>query len=83
MPVIADYIFVIRKYDLFENWNTYEPKSTLRFYNLKSNPWDAWVAQWFERLPLAQGMIPGSWDRAPHQAPSMELASPSAYVSHE
>ena len=34
-----------------------------------------------ECLPLAQGMIPGSWDGVPHQAPCMEPASPSAYVS--
>ena len=33
-----------------------------------------------ERLPLAQGMIPGSWDRVPHWAPRGEPASP-AYVS--
>ena len=42
-----------------------------------------------ERLPSAQGVISGSWDRAPHQAPRMGPASPSAcasaslYVSHE
>ena len=34
-----------------------------------------------EHLPLAQGMIPGSWDQVPHQDPLRELASPSAYVS--
>ena len=34
-----------------------------------------------EHLPLAQVMIPGSWDRVPHQAPRREPASPSAYVS--
>ena len=34
-----------------------------------------------ESLPLAQFMIPGSWDRVPHQAPLEEPASPSAYVS--
>ena len=34
-----------------------------------------------EHLPSAQGMILGSWDRVPHQAPCMESASPSAYVS--
>ena len=34
-----------------------------------------------ERLPLAQVVIPGSWDRVPHQAPHREPASPSAYVS--
>ena len=33
------------------------------------------------RLPSAQVMIPGSWNRVPHQAPSMKPASPSAYVS--
>ena len=32
-------------------------------------------------LPLAQGMIPGSWDRVPHRAPYREPASPSACVS--
>ena len=34
-----------------------------------------------ERLPLAQVMIPGSWDQVPHQAPCMETASPSVCVS--
>ena len=40
-------------------------------------------------LPLAQGMIPESWDRVPHQASCMKPASlsdcVSAYlcVSHE
>ena len=34
-----------------------------------------------ECLPLAQVRILGSWDRVPHQAPSREPASPSAYVS--
>ena len=34
-----------------------------------------------ERLPLAEGVILGSWDRVPHQAPFREPASPSAYVS--
>ena len=32
-----------------------------------------------DRLPSAQGVMPGSWDRAPH--PHREPASPSAYVS--
>ena len=35
----------------------------------------------FECLPLAQVVIPGSWDRVPHQAPCREPASPSACVS--
>ena len=34
-----------------------------------------------ERLPLAQVMISGSWDRVPHRDPSGESASPPAYVS--
>ena len=34
-----------------------------------------------EHLPLAQVMIPGSWDRVLHGALHREPASPSAYVS--
>ena len=34
-----------------------------------------------ESLPLAQVMIPGSWDRVQHRAPCGEPASPSAGVS--
>ena len=34
-----------------------------------------------ERLPSAQGLIPGSWDRVPHRAPCRKPASPSACVS--
>ena len=34
-----------------------------------------------ERLPSAQGVIPESWDRIPHQAPCEEPVSPSACVS--
>ena len=34
-----------------------------------------------EHPPLAQGMIPGSWDWVPHRDPYKEPASPSAYVS--
>ena len=34
-----------------------------------------------EHLPLAQGVIPGSWDRVLHWAPCREPASPSACVS--
>ena len=30
-----------------------------------------------EHLPLAQGVIPGFWDRVPHRAPCGEPASPS------
>ena len=39
---------------------------------------DAWVAQQVEHLPLAQAMIPDSWDQVPRQAPCMEPASPFA-----
>ena len=34
-----------------------------------------------EHLPLAQVVIPGSWDRVPYQAPHRKPASPSACVS--
>ena len=34
-----------------------------------------------EHLPLAQDVIPGSWDGVPHQASWREPASPSACVS--
>ena len=34
-----------------------------------------------ERLPLAQVVIPGSWDRVPHGAPCSEPTSPFSYVS--
>ena len=34
-----------------------------------------------ERLPLAQVVIPGSWDQVPHGAPCKKPASPSACVS--
>ena len=34
-----------------------------------------------ERLSLAQGVIPGSWDRVLHWVPLRKPASPSAYVS--
>ena len=34
-----------------------------------------------EHLPLAQGVILGSWDRVLYRAPRRESASPSAYVS--
>ena len=34
-----------------------------------------------ERLPSAQGVNEGSWDRVPYQAPGKKSASPSTYVS--
>ena len=34
-----------------------------------------------EHLPSVQGMILGSWDQVPHQAPCVEPASPSPCVS--
>ena len=43
--------------------------------------WDAPGVSVVEHLPLAQIMIPESWDRVPHRAPHEEPASPSAYVS--
>ena len=49
---------------------------------LKIPVWDPWVvSSVVEHLPLAQGMILGSWDGVPHWAPHREPASPSAYVS--
>ena len=38
------------------------------------------VGRNMECLPLAQIVIPGFWDQAPHQAPCKEPASPSSYV---
>ena len=35
------------------------------------------VGSGVESLPLAQVMIPGSWDQVPHQTPRREPASPS------
>ena len=34
-----------------------------------------------EHLPLAQGVIPGSWNQVPNWVPCREPASPSACVS--
>ena len=34
-----------------------------------------------KHMPLAQVMIPGSWDQVPNWVPRREPASPSAYVS--
>ena len=43
---------------------------------------DTWVGQQLSiYLPLAQGVIPGSWDRVTHRDPHREPASPSVYVS--
>ena len=36
----------------------------------KTKMGDTWVAQLVKPLPSAQGVIAGSWDRVPHQAPS-------------
>ena len=41
----------------------------------------AWGCAGVERPPWAQVMIPGSWDRVPHQAPRRKPASSSACVS--
>ena len=45
---------------------------------------DVWVAWGIvdEHLPVAQGMIPESWDQVLHRGPHRE-ASPSTCVSHE
>ena len=38
-------------------------------FPLKVKNRDTWVAQLVKYLPLAQVMIPGSWDGVPHWAP--------------
>ena len=35
----------------------------------ETSPGDAWVAQTIKHLPLAQVMIPGPWNPAPHWGP--------------
>ena len=45
------------------------------------HPWGHLSGSVVEHLPLAQVVIPGSWDRVPHQASHREPVSPSAYVS--
>ena len=48
----------------------------------KNNSWgESLGSSVVKHLPLAQGVILGSWDRVLHQAPSGEPASPSACVS--
>ena len=47
----------------------------------KQEEWGHQGGSMVEHLPSAQGVIPGSWDRVPRQAPCMEPASPSACVS--
>ena len=48
-----------------------------RQYNIKCLAWGTLVAQWLSiYLPLAQVMIPGFWDRVPHQVPCRGLLLP-------
>ena len=47
----------------------------------KSSSGGTWLASMVEHLPLAQVVIPGSWDQVPHQDPHREPASPFAYAS--
>ena len=49
-------------------------------WTIQTTFWDAWVAESVKHLPLAQIMIPGSWDGAPCRGSllSGEPASPSA-----
>ena len=49
--------------------------------NKRQYYWGAWVAQWLSHLPLAQGVILGSWDQALHWGPRRKSASSSACVS--
>ena len=46
-----------------------------------TNIWGRLGGSAVKHLPLAQVVIPGSWDTVPHRAPHREPASPSAYVS--
>ena len=47
----------------------------------QSGIWGCLGVSVVEHLPSAQGMILGSWDQVPHQAPCGEPASLSAFVS--
>jgi len=57
-------------------------KVAWEMWSLDYKKWGAWVAQPVKRLPLAQVMIPGSWDRVLHWAPcsagSLLLPLPTA-----
>ena len=57
------------------------PLAALNLVKIKETLWGAWVAQSVERLPSAQVMISGSWDRVLHWAPCSveggDSASPS------
>ena len=48
---------------------------------VKGDLWGCLDGSVIERLPSAQVVILGSWDRVPHRAPCMEPALPSACVS--
>ena len=51
-------------------------QSTLKRFQIKMYAyWGAWVAQSVKRLPLAQVMIPGSWDRVPQWGVCFSLSS--------
>ena len=55
---------------------------TMEYYlDLKSSEVGSLGGAAVWRLPLAQGVILGTLDQVPHQAPCMEPASPSACVS--
>ena len=53
----------------------------LHFPHLKRRGWGHLCGSVVGRLPLAQVVIPGSWDQVSHQPPYREPASPSPYVS--
>ena len=56
-------------------------KMALPLWELKHNQLGHLGGSVVEHLPSAPGVIPGSWNRVPHQALCMEPASPSACVS--
>ena len=69
-----------------QNWNNLkicmEPQKTPKSQNnVEKEKQGCLGALAVEHLPSAQGLIPESWHRVPHQGPCTEPASPSAYVS--
>ena len=69
-----------RLYNFLE-YNCSENSLTFLFVSLRSVILGRLGGSALEHLPLARGVIPGSWGPVPHQAPRREPASPSEYVS--
>lgn len=69
---------IIPKYD---TGNKYQENIFWDCESFKTRPRGTWVAQSVEHLPPARVVTPGSWDRAPHQAPCQDPCS-GVYFSH-